>query len=204
MCDAFYRFTLVDIGAPGRFSDGGVFRDSLIGKKFESFDMDLPPPHRIGNIGFLLPYVFVADEAFALTSYSMRPYPGKNLNSNKIIFNYRLSRARRVIENTFGIMAARWRIYRKPIIASNKKIIKIIQATVCLHNYLMEKDRHSDMCYFSLDKDLLELPTTGILPLQNVGSNNYTREAAVIRDNFANYFHGEGAVPWQWQNVGHH
>lgn len=43
---------------------------------------------------------YIGDKAFFLTEYLMRPFPGKqNLNQKKIIYNYRLSQARRTTEN---------------------------------------------------------------------------------------------------------
>jgi len=66
----------------------------------------------------------------------MKPYPGKQLDETQRIFNYRLSRARRTIENAFGILSAKWRIFRKPLRANVDLAEKIVKATVCLHNYL--------------------------------------------------------------------
>ena len=78
-----------------------------------------------------MPSVLVGDDIFPLKPWLMKPYPGKNLTVEERIYNYRLSRARRTIENTFGILAAKWRIFRGPIKAKPEKIEDIIKATVC-------------------------------------------------------------------------
>jgi len=135
--DAKYRFIIVDIGGEGRQSDG-VFRNSLIRNYIESALLKLPNPKPIGINGPVLPYVLLADEAFPLTNFIMRPYPrsGK-LDLSKKVFNYRLNRARRVVENAVGILAERWRIYRTPVIFSVVNAKKIVQATVVLHNFII-------------------------------------------------------------------
>ena len=68
----------------------------------------------------------------------MKPYPGKDLDQCQRIFKYRLSRARQTIENAFGILilVAKWRIFRRAIRADVTLVEKMVQATICLHNYL--------------------------------------------------------------------
>ncbi|XP_071642980.1 uncharacterized protein [Temnothorax longispinosus] len=111
ICDANYLFTFIDIGAYGRRSDGGIFKDSLMGQKFNEKKMNLPKPEPLTVDGMPLPYVLVGDEAFQLTDYLLQPYPGKGgLNPDRNIFNFRISRARRTIENSFGILVCQWRI----------------------------------------------------------------------------------------------
>ena len=66
----------------------------------------------------------------------MKPFPGKGLAEHQQVYNYRLSRARRTIENAFGILSAKLRIFRKPIKANVDSVDKLTKATVCLHNYL--------------------------------------------------------------------
>ena len=129
---------MVDNGAYGRRSDGGIFKDSLIGIKFDADKMNVPPPTQIVDTNnYKFPYVLVGDEAFPLKHYLMRPYPRNNLNLERRVYNYRLSRARRLIENSFGILASKWRIFRKPIEANVSTVESIVQATVCLHNFFL-------------------------------------------------------------------
>ncbi|XP_033221148.1 uncharacterized protein LOC117175547 [Belonocnema kinseyi] len=74
VADAHYRFIAVDIGAPGRRSDGGVFRESRIKRRFERDALQVPPPNTVDEKGTKLPYVLVVDEAFSSSSFLMRPY----------------------------------------------------------------------------------------------------------------------------------
>ncbi|KDR14295.1 hypothetical protein L798_11886, partial [Zootermopsis nevadensis] len=60
----------------------------------------------VGNMNF----VFVADEAFALRENLLKPFPRTEKN-----FNYRLSRARRCVENAFGVLAVHFHIFHTTI-----------------------------------------------------------------------------------------
>ena len=99
MCDSRYCFTLVDIGNFGRDNDAHIFNNSMMGKAFINDDLNVPSPREVD--GFHLPFVIVSDEIFALKPWLMKPYGGKGLPQEEEIFNCRLSRCRRTIENSF-------------------------------------------------------------------------------------------------------
>jgi len=83
---------LVDIGAPGRCSDGGIFRSSNIGKAFANNTIDLPEPMDIDSVNGPIPYFIVGDEVFPLTEYLMRLCPGRGKSTmpkDEEIFNCR-------------------------------------------------------------------------------------------------------------------
>lgn len=206
ICDANYNFIMVDVGASGRHSDGGVFKNSVLGQKFHNQTMNVPGARVLEDNEISLPFVLVADEAFQLTNFMMRPFPGRNnLTNSQKIFNYRLSRARRYIENSFGILASRWRIYRKPISAKVETIEFMILATVCLHNFIMKRSSNNYCPQSFVDVEdgngyirLGAWRNEGHLePATNLGSNTNSRSAYTIRNNFMNYFENTGAVSWQ-------
>lgn len=66
ICDYRYRFVCIDVGAQGRQSDGGVFTNSTMGRRFSANSIDVPPPAEISPFGEVLPFVILEDEAFGL------------------------------------------------------------------------------------------------------------------------------------------
>ncbi|KAJ1519122.1 hypothetical protein ONE63_011275 [Megalurothrips usitatus] len=135
-CDGEYRFIFITIGSAGRESDGGIFQTSDFGQAILRERLPLPQAKTFQGFHVPLPAVFVEDAAFPLLRNLMRPYGGVSLSPAQTIFNYRLSRARRVVENAFGVLASRFRIFRRPIIASAATVDRIVQATVVLQYWL--------------------------------------------------------------------
>ena len=147
-----------------------------------------------------MPFVLVGDEAFPLQRHLMRPFPRRNVLANtQKIYNYRLSRARRIVENSFGILSQRFRVYNRRIYLDPPSVIAVAKATLVLHNYLT---RPSDRIYQQIveDEDGTALRRQQeITKLQRLPRRGHhpTQEAMITRRNFSRYFNGVGAVPFQ-------
>lgn len=85
-------------------------------------------------------YVIVADDAFALKPFLMKPYGFRHQPGPNRIFNYRLSRARNTVEDVFGHVASRFRVLRTPIMLSPIKNRNVVAAICILHNFLIVRN----------------------------------------------------------------
>lgn len=154
----------------------------------------------------ILPYVFLGDEAFSLREDFLKPFSQTELNVERKIFNYRLSRARRVIENVFGILSNRFRIFHSSINLKLENTEKVVMAWCVLHNFLCKKRQHNYTSACSLDQENFENGTIelGDRPLPNtlidleIGHNrNSQQKAKNVRQSFVDYLCTEGQVNWQ-------
>lgn len=85
--DANYCFTYVNVGCQGRISDGGVFKSNAFYKKIEKNELNLPHNEPLRGRTVSVPYVLVADDAFALSTYTMKPYSTDlNVGSPKRVY----------------------------------------------------------------------------------------------------------------------
>ena len=125
-----YEFISVDIGDSGRQSDGGVFAASVLGHALEEKVLNIPQPIPLRGTSKTFPFVFVGDEAFPLKEYLIKPYARSSIDPKEQVANYRISRARRQVENVFGICASRFRIFRRPIVGNVQTVVSITKAVV--------------------------------------------------------------------------
>ncbi|XP_064464108.1 uncharacterized protein LOC135375300 [Ornithodoros turicata] len=146
----------------------------------------------------------------------MRPYSRRAAcGYEQKAFNYRLSRARRLIENSFGILASRWRILRRPFKAKPENVESIIKACVVLHNFVLKTSPASSMLYnppgYTDYEDSMGNVREGawrrdgsqLVSLHDLGGVgcHSKRTAAEVRDRLALYFSTEGKVPWQDNHI---
>lgn len=116
------------------------------------------------------------------------------MTKKKQIFNYRLSRARRTVENAFGILTSKWRILNKAIETNVEHVIIITKSVCVLHNIVQTYDQHH---YNQVDHNSEE-NFVGISDIRGRQNNNFGRLVRDAREIFTEYFSNDcGSVPWQ-------
>lgn len=189
IADAQYKFVAVDIGAYGRTNDSRVFKTSAMGRRLYSGNFGIPSPRPLpGNDSNPMPMVVVADEAFQMCGNLLKPYASRGLNFRKKIFNYRLTRARRLVECAFGILTGKWRVFTTSIQLQPQAVDDVIKACVVLHNFVLTKEP----C--AMEQDEIDCPLSRLASAAPRSSTAVSR----IRDTFAEYFlSNDGWLDWQ-------
>lgn len=212
LVDAQYCFIFADCGCQGRLSDGAVFKNTKLFKMIENDELNFPPPDILHGQNEEMPYIFVADDAFSLSPRILKPYAGELLKGSKErVFNYRLSRARRTVENAFGIMASVFRVLRKPMLLEPDNVSLVVMACVHLHNFLRKSksscSNYSPPGTFDVEEDgniiqgswrQDQSNISSLLPLRKI-PRKPQECAKQIRDEFAKYFVTSGNLEWQFK-----
>ena len=208
VCDSKYRFTLVDVGDSGAKVIEVLLSMVFLGHAIENDMLNIPKLSPLPNSGTCLPFVFVDDNAFGLKENMMKLYPSQNRTLQEKVFHYRISQARRIIENSFGMAAARFRIFRRPINTKVSTVKSVTKEIIGLHNFLMKKNHEGGNQYCPpnyIDREEIDQVVpgdwrqeqnhiSGLKDVRRIGSNNYSKTATVIRDKFKHYFVNEGSV----------
>ena len=109
--DASYKFIYVDVG-----KNGGVWNTCTLKDAIEKNLLNnVPPPCTLPESELHVPHMLIADDAFPHKPYLMKPFYFRAQNAEQKVFSYRLSCARHTVENAFGIMADRSRVFLSPI-----------------------------------------------------------------------------------------
>ena len=212
LVDADNRFIFIEVGHYGSNGGSRIFRTCPLGQAFMQGNLKIPWPKRLPGWpqGGGLSHCIVGDEAFPVRMDLMQPSPkGKKENRlpyNKMIFNYRLSRARRIVENSFGILVQRFRVYDKRICMDNHNVVKVVKATCILHNYLCtaRMDAANVMAQLNPQGAACMWSHAMLHELGNQGYNGSTA-AEWVWNIYMEYFNSNiGAVPWQAIKKQHH
>ncbi|XP_055307884.1 putative nuclease HARBI1 [Sitodiplosis mosellana] len=196
LTDANYKLIYIDVGCKGRISDGGVFNRCSLYQAIENNSLNIPPPRSLPGSNVVAPFVIVADDAFALRPYLMKPFNFRGQDQSEQIYNYRLSRARRMVESTFGMLASKFRLLRTTIELSEQNVKLCVLAICSIHNWLATIDPES---YLALEINQEEtLDNLGGVANEQSISNERGKN---IQEIFKTYFTCEGQVPWQYEMI---
>ena len=136
LADADYKFLWIDVGPDGASSDAQIYNDSELKEALDNQTIGFPDPEPLPGDNRDMPFFFLGDDAFGLRPNLMKPFSIRGMTMEERIFNHRLSRGRRVLENAFGILAQRFQVLLSTMQQDPDTVRIIVQACVCLHNLM--------------------------------------------------------------------
>ncbi|XP_064106753.1 putative nuclease HARBI1 [Macrobrachium nipponense] len=106
LSDAKYKFVFVDVGAEGGTGDGGTWQKCNLARAITNNRAGLPQDRNLPNDDEPIPFHIVADDAFTLNTWLMKPYSHQSQDPTQRIYSYRLSSARfrGWWKNSFGLL----------------------------------------------------------------------------------------------------
>lgn len=190
-------FTLYDLGQYGSNNDSGM------GSMFEENKLRVPNADTLPSCEFdPLPYYLLGDQIFPPKEWLMRPFPGNGASEDPKIYNYRHSRARRVIEIAFSLMVARWRILLKPIRSPVDKVRKHLlanNASYCPSAFVDAEDENGNIKPGEW-RNSVENEAGCFQQINNSKGRRSKNEPIAMRDAWASYLTcKDGQLPWQLQ-----
>lgn len=187
-------------------NDAGIWSNTRMSAQLENKTLGIPQTRKLHKTDVSLPLAMVGDEGFPLKTYLMRPFARRKLvGARERVFNYRLSRARRVIENAFGILVSRWRILQKPMSFKIENCEAVVKALVCLHNFIISTGKRRGG--YNRYVDTIDMEDDGadngcLRDIGRAGANVGAAAAARQRETLADYFVSEnGERPWQNSHI---
>lgn len=167
-----------------------------MGRKVNKNEFGFPPPQKLPGSNLETPHVLIGDEAFALKTTMMKPYSRALAlrDQEAAVYNIRHTHARRAVEDSFGVLCARFRILFTPIIALPSTVDKIITCCCILHNIVISS--RSVTATNGSSKTLNSIRRQE----RNINTVGNTSEYE-IREKFKTYFSNEGALDWQYNTT---
>ena len=200
LVDGQYKVRWADAGTDGSCSDGQIFNASQLKRRIEDGRIGFPDPATITQGGPDVPYFILEDDAFTLKTWLMKPYGRRMLTREERIANYRISRGRRVVENSFGILVSRFRVMRTTIELPPATVREVVFTCVVLNNILRSQYQGKPGGQQLGEDDDDDVPGDCGLICGAAGGGqdrNPPREDKRQRDYLKDYFNNEGAVAWQ-------
>ena len=194
MVDAKCRFLWASAGFPGNTHDATIFKATAMYEHLSN-NMNVQMGQTVDDVN-VQPQI-LGDSAFPHTTWLQKPFSNANLTEQQQYFNYRLSRARMIVECAYGQLKGRWRILERKCESDNFSTRSMALACIVLHNICIAKnDQLPAQLDLSIDPATLQRRPRDVVRnlldmTRSVPAPNTNKQAAKVRNCLMRKFWSE-------------